>query len=67
MAASVAKSALADHAPRPARVGRADQTLAKKRRLLQIAREQFIVQGYRAVTMDAIAQAVGVSKRTLYL
>ena len=48
-------------------VGRADQTLAKKRRLLQIAREEFIRQGYRAVTMDAIAQAAGVSKRTLYL
>ena len=67
MATSVAKPALTDPAPRPARVGRADQTLAKKRRLLQIAREQFIVQGYRAVTMDAIAQAAGVSKRTLYL
>lgn len=51
----------------PARVGRADQTLAKKRRLLQIAREEFIRQGYRAVTMDAIAQAAGVSKRSLYL
>ena len=48
-------------------IGRADQTLAKKRRLLQIAREEFIRQGYRAVTMDAIAQAAGVSKRTLYL
>ena len=47
--------------------GRAHQTLAKKRRLLQIAREEFIRQGHRAVTMDAIAQAAGVSKRTLYL
>lgn len=48
-------------------IGRADQTATKKRRLLQIAREEFIRQGYRAVTMDAIAQAAGVSKRTLYL
>ena len=53
--------------PVPTRIGRADQTLAKKRRLLQIAREEFIRQGYRAVTMDAIAQAAGVSKRSLYL
>jgi len=51
----------------PVRTGRADQTLLKKRRLLQIAREEFIRQGYRAVTMDAIAQAAGVSKRSLYL
>lgn len=67
MSASKAKLALADLAPVPARLGRADQTLAKKRRLLQIAREEFIRQGYRALTMDAIAQAAGVSKRTLYL
>lgn len=57
----------ADSSAAPAPIGRADQTLAKKRRLLQIAREEFIRQGYRAVTMDAIAQAAGVSKRTLYL
>ena len=67
MATPEAKLALADSAPAPARMGRADQTLAKKRRLLQIAREEFIRQGYRALTMDAIAQAAGVSKRTLYL
>lgn len=67
MAASEARLALADPSPTTARVGRADQTLAKKRRLLQIAREEFIRQGYRALTMDAIAQAAGVSKRTLYL
>lgn len=46
---------------------RADQTAAKKQRLLQIARQQFIRDGYRAVTMDAIAQATKVSKRSLYL
>lgn len=55
--------------PDPLRNGasRADQTAAKKRRLLQIARQQFIRDGYRAVTMDAIAQAAKVSKRSLYL
>ena len=46
---------------------RANQTLAKKARLLLIAREQFIAQGYRAVTMESIAQMAGVSKRSLYL
>lgn len=67
MGTSATASAEVEPVPVPARIGRADQTLAKKRRLLQIAREEFIRQGYRAVTMDAIAQAAGVSKRSLYL
>jgi hypothetical protein len=32
-----------------------------------IAREQFIAQGYRQVTMDSIAQKADVSKRALPL
>lgn len=67
MGTSATASAEGKSVPVPTRIGRADQTLAKKRRLLQIAREEFIRQGYRAVTMDAIAQAAGVSKRSLYL
>lgn len=67
MGPSAAKLASTDPVSNPARVGRADQTLAKKQRLLQIAREEFVRQGYRAVTMDAIARAAGVSKRSLYL
>ncbi len=67
MGTSATASAEVESVPVPTRMGRADQTLAKKRRLLQIAREEFIRQGYRAVTMDAIAQAAGVSKRSLYL
>jgi len=46
---------------------RADQTIAKKRRLLEVARREFVSRGYRGVTMDAIAQAAQVSKRSLYL
>lgn len=49
------------------RPSRADQTLAKKRRLLDVAREQFVQQGFRSVTMEVIAMEAGVSKRTLYL
>jgi AcrR family transcriptional regulator len=34
--------------------------------VLDVARAQFVLNGYRATTMDAIAAAAGVSKRTLY-
>jgi len=34
--------------------------------VLQAARQQFVQNGYRATTMEAIASMAGVSKRTLY-
>lgn len=34
--------------------------------VLSAAREQFVLNGYRATTMDAIALQAGVSKRSLY-
>ena len=34
--------------------------------LLQVAREIFVRQGYRATTMDEIAAAAGLTKRTVY-
>lgn len=49
------------------RQSRAEQTLDKKRRLLEAARDAFVREGYNAVTMDSIAQKAGVSKRSLYL
>lgn len=54
-------------APAPLRTSRARQTLAKKQHVLDVARAEFVRHGYRATTMDAIAQLSGVSKRSLYL
>jgi TetR/AcrR family transcriptional repressor of mexJK operon len=39
---------------------------AKRTLILQIASKMFISQGYSSVSMDALAEAVPVSKRTLY-
>ena len=49
------------------REGRSARSDGKRARLLEIAREQFVSNGYRAATMDSIALAAGISKRTLYL
>ena len=35
--------------------------------VLQIARREFVKNGYRATTLESIAAAAGVSKRTIYL
>ena len=37
-----------------------------KRRILAAARATFYVQGFRSVTMDDLAEQLGVSKKTLY-
>ncbi|WP_073095136.1 TetR/AcrR family transcriptional regulator [Cyclobacterium lianum] len=37
-----------------------------KEKIIQVALEQFMVYGIRAVTMDQIARQVGMSKKTLY-
>lgn len=37
-----------------------------KEKIIQVALEQFMVYGIRAVTMDEIAKHVGMSKKTLY-
>lgn len=39
---------------------------AKRERILEVAGEMFVAQGYNGVTMEAIAEAAPVSKPTLY-
>jgi len=41
-------------------------SVAKREAMLAAAQEQFLAQGYEAVTMDSIARASGVAKQTLY-
>ncbi len=38
-----------------------------RKRILETARELFVLRGYRRTTMDDVAERVGVSKGTLYL
>lgn len=58
----------ADHVPAVARRGRpsAEATRARQSHLLEVARGIFVRRGYRAATMDEVAAAAGVTKRTLY-
>lgn len=51
-----------------ARRGRppAEATRRRQAHLLEVARGIFVRQGYRATTMDEVAAAAGVTKRTLY-
>ncbi|WP_342356635.1 helix-turn-helix domain-containing protein [Novosphingobium aerophilum] len=51
-----------------ARRGRpsADSTRLRQARLLEVARGIFVRRGYRGTTMDEVAAAAGVTKRTLY-
>ncbi len=44
----------------------AETTLARQAHLLEVARGIFVRRGYRATTMDEVATAAGVTKRTLY-
>lgn len=39
---------------------------AKRARILEVASQMFVTQGYSAVSMDALAEAAPVSKPTLY-
>lgn len=41
-------------------------SVRKRESMLAAAQEQFLANGYDAVTMDSIAQASGVAKQTLY-
>lgn len=51
-----------------ARRGRpsAETTRARQAHLVEVARGIFVRRGYRAATMDEVAAAAGVTKRTLY-
>ena len=51
-----------------ARRGRpsAETTRLRQETLLEVARAIFVRRGYRATTMDEVAAAAGVTKRTLY-
>src|ERR1044071_1331620 len=51
-----------DPAPPPKRLSRAD----REQQVLRVAREQCAQRGFAAVTMEDIAQAVGVKKPLLY-
>lgn len=44
----------------------ADSTRLRQARLLEVARGIFVRRGYRGTTMDEVAAAAGVTKRTLY-
>lgn len=44
----------------------AEDTLARQRHLLGVARGIFIARGYRGTTMEEVASAAGVTKKTLY-
>lgn len=45
----------------------AEETRRRMAEVLQIARREFMKNGYRATTLESIAAAAGVSKRTIYL
>lgn len=52
-------------APRPLGPGR-PKDLEKRQAVLDAAQELFLTQGFNATSMDAVAQAAGVSKLTVY-
>ncbi len=59
-----------EHRP-PRRTGRGgrprrDEAEAREARLLEVATAMFIERGFDATTIDAVAEAAGVAKRTLY-
>jgi AcrR family transcriptional regulator len=45
---------------------RAPSNKAVRQRILTAARQHFFAQGFRTVTMDDLARAMGMSKKTLY-
>jgi len=55
-------------APRnsPARTSVPRDSAGAAERILRVAREQLFARGYNALTMDALAHELGVSKKTLY-
>lgn len=55
--------------PRSGRRGRpsAEDIRMRKAMLLKVTRQQFLAHGYHKATMNQIAAAAGVTKRTLYL
>ena len=46
---------------------RADGARRTRRRLVEAARELFVARGYAGTTIDAVAEAAGVSIRTVFL
>lgn len=45
----------------------AEETRRRMAQVLQVARREFMKNGYRATTLESIAAAAGVSKRSIYL
>jgi AcrR family transcriptional regulator len=53
--------------PPPVAVGASDEDSAKRRQIVEGARNVFLAQGFDAASMNDIARAAGVSKGTLYV
>ena len=51
----------------PAAAGAGDEDSAKRRQIVEGARNVFLAQGFDAASMNDIARAAGVSKGTLYV
>ena len=45
---------------------RADQAIQTRRRIVDAAAELFAERGYAATTIDAVAAAAGVSRKTVF-
>jgi AcrR family transcriptional regulator len=52
--------------PDTARMSRADQARATRRRIVAVAAEQFIARGYGATLLDQVAERAGVAVQTVY-
>ena len=63
---AVAKNPRPDAAPEPKCDPKADKVEARRKAILEVARDVFLNQGYAAASMSEIASRVGGSKGTLY-
>ena len=63
---AAAKSRRLEAAPDPKSDPKADKVEARRKAILEVAREVFLTQGYAAASMSEIAARVGGSKGTLY-
>ncbi len=63
---AAAKNASQDPVPDPKADPKADKVEARRKAILDVARDIFLTQGYAAASMSEIAARVGGSKGTLY-
>jgi AcrR family transcriptional regulator len=57
---------ISPRSPHPRRAAPAPAERGARQRVLEAAREQFFASGFSLITMDDLAAAVGMSKKTLY-